>query len=399
MSDTFCVLAWRHLHVNTQGQRTLCCDSREHLLNFGYFNTNLHFENPVPAGLQEVRKKMLEGQKVPACHVCYQNEESGIFSARQYYNQMFADQIPKILTQQEVTSDQVISIDFRGDNKCNFRCRTCNPDYSSALDAEAQRHFAHPKPLKPDPVSLLELSRQMDLSKVRRIYFAGGEPLLAQDHLQFLADLVSKKRTDIDLVYTTNGSLLARNDFQILKIWSQFDRVVFGFSLDAWGPRAEYIRHGTDWAKLLQDLKFAKSQLKKAYIFASITVSVFNVLILPELIENLVAEGLIRERDLHLHLVYQPEEFNINSLGPAFRLEALSTLNRLIAKYEKLREARVLDLLRGLCNHLDIEKNCDLRPVFLKRINAFDRIRNENFRETFPELQKFLNSGINSEIL
>jgi organic radical activating enzyme len=39
---------------------------------------------------------------------------------------------------------------------------------------------------------------------VEQIYFAGGEPLLMEEHYRILDELVQRKRFDVRLIYNTN---------------------------------------------------------------------------------------------------------------------------------------------------------------------------------------------------
>jgi hypothetical protein len=86
---------------------------------------------------------------------------------------------------------------------------------------------------------------QEHIPYLEQIYFAGGEPLIMEEHYNVLKELVRLKRFDVRLQYNTNFSRLNLKDENVLDYWKLFNNVSIGASLDAMGPRAEYIRKGT----------------------------------------------------------------------------------------------------------------------------------------------------------
>jgi hypothetical protein len=83
------------------------------------------------------------------------------------------------------------------------------------------------------------------LDYVEQIYFAGGEPLLMEEHYQHLEELVKRKRFDVRLIYNTNFTHTDLKGRSVFEYWKQFDQCSSGCQFRWHGAPAEYIRKGT----------------------------------------------------------------------------------------------------------------------------------------------------------
>lgn len=232
----------------------------------------------------------------------------------------------------------------------------------------------------------MALFDHVDFSKVRRLYFAGGEPLIAQDHYRFLKRLIDEGLTDLELSYTTNFSRVAHKDYEIFELWSRFPRLILGISVDSWGERAEYIRSGQNWKQTEIDLRKVRERLPHAVLVPSCTVSSFNLLTLPDFIERLHGQGLLLRSEFHLHLVFNPREFRIDCMGPEFQKRGLVILDDYL-KFLAQHEEKILhEKVSGIRSFLVQNLSEDLRSKLLNDSQAKDSIRNTSIKKTFPEL-------------
>ena len=95
-------------------------------------------------------------------------------------------------------------------------------------------------------------------------YFAGGEPLITEEHYMLIDEMIDKKKTDIQLRYNTNISNLKFKKRDIFKLWQHFDKPIQIYaSIDHIGDKAEYIRHGTKWMTIERNLKKLKKAVTK----------------------------------------------------------------------------------------------------------------------------------------
>ena len=92
-SKTFCVLPWMHLATNASGNLRVCCNStpgKNFITNTAGVPYKLYKDNLEDAWNSEVyttiRKQMLSNERPEMCQRCFQEEDVGIKSARQAWN-------------------------------------------------------------------------------------------------------------------------------------------------------------------------------------------------------------------------------------------------------------------------------------------------------------------------
>ena len=91
LQDTFCVLPWFHFYFNPQGKIYPCCVSDINYPLGSYTDQDVNFNSDE---IQNFRKNLLEGQAVPHCKKCYDQETKGLVSIRNISNQEFKKFIP-----------------------------------------------------------------------------------------------------------------------------------------------------------------------------------------------------------------------------------------------------------------------------------------------------------------
>ena len=82
--------------------------------------------------------------------------------------------------------------DFRFSNVCNFKCRSCGPELSSGWAKDHTKRnelLGYPIDVKdltkPDRLAMLWEQIEPSFPYVEEIYFAGGEPLIMEDQMEF----------------------------------------------------------------------------------------------------------------------------------------------------------------------------------------------------------------------
>jgi MoaA/NifB/PqqE/SkfB family radical SAM enzyme len=172
--------------------------------------------------------------------------------------------------------DGDITLEIRPGNVCNFACQTCWPQASSRVAnfyTQAGISFVDAKMSSWDYTLISPIKHRL-----KNIVVLGGEPFYDPKCIDFFKWLVSEDIT-CPITIFTNGSTLRRKVLQDMK-----NPVTLVFSMDAMGTPAEYIRIGTDWKKVLDNYKFARS-LPHVDVRVNITTSPYNYLYLEELVE------------------------------------------------------------------------------------------------------------------
>ena len=117
---------------------------------------------------------------------------------------------------------------------------------------------------------------QEHIPHLDQIYFAGGEPLIMEEHYRLLNELVKREMFHVRLIYNTNFSKLGYKDQDVLELWKKFHSVSIGASLDGCGPRAEYIRKGQDWEETVENRRRMMAVCPNVDFYVSSTVSIYN---------------------------------------------------------------------------------------------------------------------------
>jgi hypothetical protein len=223
---------------------------------------------------------------------------------------------------------------------------------------------------------------------VEQIYFAGGEPLMMGEHYNILDELERRGRFDVKLIYNTNFTHVKLKDRTVFDYWKNFESVAVGASLDDMGPRAEYIRKGTDWAVIEQNRIRMLEICPNVDFYISPTVSILNAMHVTDFHRNWVNRGLLQPQDLNVNILQDPAYYRIDIATPKYK-------QRIKEKFETHIEwLRPLDSLQratvgfeSAINFMTSNDNSHLLLKFWSKTNELDAIRKEKLIEVIPELE------------
>lgn len=399
--DSICVIPWMHLNFEPNGKVVPCCLTS----SYNYFAGDLTNQSIAEIwnsdNMKSIRKQMINGEKPNICSKCFDREAVTGESGRIYNNREFADIIDKIpsITKDDGTCTEMNLLywDFRFSNLCNFKCRSCGPRYSSAWvpdikklgwNAEYEKVTNINEVDNSDTFSFLE----KQIMNVRKIYFAGGEPLLMPEHWKILELLVNNKRFDVKISYNTNASTLVYEKKNVLDYWKlwEFPKLEVWPSIDEIGKRAELIRSGTNWSKVENNL-IEISKLNNVVIRPGITVGAWNVYRLPEIITHLVDIGVIKphmnHKNFFLNLIEDPRHYHIHILPDYFKNETIKKLNDFIKLYKEKYNTNIEPLFTHVLHELTKSFSLEHAKKFLDITEKLDKIRKEDTFSVLPEMQ------------
>jgi len=400
-NPSFCIYPWIHIHAYPTGAAYPCCHA-EMPCSIGSTRTNTleHIWNDQP--MRELRTRMLAGQKSSTCTRCYEQEASGFFSGRQSANKHHGHHIARTdstAADGSLDSMELTYWDIRFSNLCNLKCRSCGHIFSSQWYQD-QAKLAGPEwklansvlnYAGRDPEDMFA-QLQPHLDYVEQIYFAGGEPLLMEEHYRILEELVARKRFDVRLIYNTNFTHTDLRGRSVFDYWRQFDSVSVGASLDASGKAAEYIRKGTVWADVVQNRREMIEQCPGVDFYISPTLSVLNAESLLTFHREWVDQGLIQAQDLNVNILQDPPFYRID-IAPAEYKERLTELYREhIAWLKSAGDAlgRATQGFESAVQFMNATDNTHLIDTFWRRTNELDAIRSERCVDILPELKALL---------
>ena len=393
-SRTFCIYPWIHLHAYPTGEAYPCCHAEMKPGIVGNCKTNTLAEIWQDKPMQQLRANMLSETPHAACTRCYEQEASGFFSGRKSANKHHGHHIKKL----ESTPFEMTYWDIRFSNLCNLSCRSCGHIFSSSWYQDQAKLAgsnwkAQNKVLNYAGRTETDMWTQLEphLDYVEQVYFAGGEPLLMEEHYRILDELVRRKRFDVRLIYNTNFTHTDLKGRSVFEYWKQFESVAVGASLDDMGQRGEYIRKGTDWAVVEQNRRNMLAICPEVDFYISPTLSIMNAYHLPDFHRAWVESGLIRAGDLNVNILQDPPHYRIDIAPAEYK-------GRLMAKYrEHIEWLRGQDPLQratqgfeSAVTFMTATDNTPLIDTFWRKTHELDAIRKENILDVIPELKALL---------
>lgn len=284
-NQVFCTAPWTHTYLSPQGERRLCCASRE---KADYIKQYIDLGNPDensvfnPKSLEEhwnspymmdIRKRIMSGESISQCQVC-NDQILNINTYKGYFtNRLFPHKIDEIF---EKTNDdgytemKPISFDYRISNLCNFKCRMCGDLLSSQWEAERKMMGNVDEKLEPfynkinqekfnkfkTEVTEKELWSAVLDGTIEEIYWVGGEPLMWEIHWDIMKHLVDNGQSkNVTVRYNTNLSRVSYKGNNLYDLLPHFKDVQICASIDGTGDIVEYVRHGIKWDSWLNNFK------------------------------------------------------------------------------------------------------------------------------------------------
>jgi hypothetical protein len=399
-SKSFCILPWIHVHSSPRGNSGPCCISKSCASENGMGNTKTKsiYEIVNSPEMNKLRLDMLSNVLNEECMVCHMHEQQLARSSRQQKNKILSEFYDESI--RNTNSDGSLQefkmryFDIRISNICNFKCRTCNSVFSSQWEQEDLKNIDNAVVFTKNNNRLLnEILHQVP--NIKEAYFAGGEPLITDEHYIILEEMIRLDvAKEITLSYNTNASALKYKNKDLISLWKYFSKgVKVSASIDHYGERAEYIRHGTDWGKVESNIKILRS-IPNIEFNMNTVLSVFNCLTLSDFYEYLIKNNLYnsKNRIYSIYNMISPDYLSCHILPKEYKTKSLNDLNK--TKFLLMKNGFTGEKLSPIENSINWVNLYDTwdsqKELFKKEINRIDAIRNEDFKKTFPELEKLL---------
>lgn len=399
--DSFCVLPWIHLYFHPTGEIFPCCASNKEF-PMGDLGSDSIEEIVNGEKFKSLRKKMLKGLWSKECVNCLTQEKSMGVSLRQRDNNRWHHLIEDLKKNSNndgsIDVSTIKSVDLRLSNVCNLKCRTCSSEFSSQIYRENKiilKNYSTPKTLNLSQRSHISQQLKKNLKSIERIYFAGGEPLLMQEHYELLEHLIKNDNKKITIYYNTNFSTdLTYKDINVLDLWSQLEDVSLGLSLDGHGKIFEYVRHGSKWEQVLKNIQQLKEKCPHVYFKVTSTVSLLSAVSIMELQKIWHNDNILSIDNFWIDITFSNAKYNNKFVPPSYSLQMLRSHQKdyvakkiddhcqwlrsicaddLAGKWEKIKKYMYQDDLTFCLEQVKTEHN------------VRDRHRDEDFNKLYPE--------------
>jgi sulfatase maturation enzyme AslB (radical SAM superfamily) len=408
-----CALAWNHLHVTIEGRVAPCCvytsytAESEKLYNLKTHSLHEAINSP---GMKEMRKAMIDGKPHGLCSVCDYNLANGIRSPRDKFNDRYLQQTIELIEKTnsdgsiEIDNFNPVYVDFRFSNLCNLRCRMCSIQASSAWYNETVEYnkLTNGGPIYYDKkFENNKTSEQVNhlLANVEHMYWAGGEPLLLDEHYSILKHLIETDRAQhVSLVYNTNMTISKYKGTPVVEYWKHFKHVFVVGSIDGIEEVSDYIRTGSSWEKTKEVFEeFKNSGYDNIQVHPCLTVSMLNILYVPSLIkwcyENMWFDKNMAE--IAINFVDYPPEMCIKYMPKNY----IPIVNELFSElYEWLTDnghPRSIQPIEAIMKYID-GSDCDEQEItsnlsaLYNRLEVYDVTGKLDWKSSLPELAALL---------
>ena len=381
---------------------------------------------------KEQRKMMMTGSRPEECHFCWNVEDNAPADA-----DVFSDRIYKS-TDDWAGKDKYFEVMYSGfeqnikptylevsfSHACNFKCSYCSPHISSKWMEEIEKHGGYPTTLSYNNLQHTEYQDKMpipvkeynpyveafwkwwpDIYKTLHTFrITGGEPLMSKDTFKVLDYIIENPNPNLELAINSNCVLpdkLFDKFIEKIKI-IQDNKCVKKFTLftsaEAYGKKAEYIRHGMDYDvwlsncyKFLAEVPSANFSIMSTYNALSITS--YMEFLKDVLIMKLKYHNTDRSISLDIPYLDNPKWMSVRILPVEYISQLLKQVEFMRANHcdgKGFQDWEIAKLER--IQYLIKE---DPEQVWLKDFGLFfdehDARRQTNFLETFPELTNLYN--------
>lgn len=389
-SNTICPLPWSNIEIRANGDLTPCCvfnistltekiNINEHSLSDFYHSDSMN----------KLRQQLASGEKPAGCQTCWNREASGVETQRILSDYVYQRHF-KTKSLDDVSLNRVVNLDIDLGNLCNLKCRICSWKRSSLIAAEAVTKRKIDNVIQINTWNKNSQWIQNDnvwdkfdpvVDNLVNLEIEGGEPFFYNYQLPWLDQLCETgKSKNIRLRHSTNATIFPSDRIQS---WKKFKRVQLELSVDDIEQRIEYQRDGTDWAvveDVLKKYKNLQSELDNLDISFYVTVSLQNVLYIPELLKYCQPF----DWDIHLTLLHDPKNlsiFNLNATAKELVLSKFKTFSQ--------TDPDLYSKLIGIEQAVKTVVPTDPKH-FIQEMKELDQIRGQSFLETHPEIAQAL---------
>jgi len=371
----YCPDVWKSLYIEKKSNESIafgfCCQNTTSTVkDYQYLNQS-----------REAKQKDFNSQKNPSqCNSCWQVEDHGKNSRRHSIIEWFTNnQIPTD------NNTELLSLDWNSENICNLACVTCGPKFSSRWSQEIIK-YSFKDPYIYHNSHNNNFWKTLDFSKLRRVYFNGGEPLLVDDHVNILTHLDSiGQLPSVEVQYNTNCTVIPNNN--VMQLWSKSKLVRLYLSIDAVDNAFEFIRYPARWSQVLEFIKFLNQSPVNIVINITCTVGIHNILEL---------DGLIEWQQKYLPTNSQGDAVSINFqlVGSFSRGGAVLDLAGLSADlasgiHDQLTHIKTQSFWPVIRNKLDLANGVNDWKLYFEELSTQ---RNLNWQQSLPKLFQLLNN-------
>jgi organic radical activating enzyme len=368
-SRWYCVAPFRQVYIDNKGVSPCCQYTRADKDLKTWFSSQ---------ELRSIQDQLLSNQIPKLCESCVRDENAFGQSLRTQSNQDYDNKI--------FTDTKMNFVDYRANNICNFKCRSCSPTFSNGISNETARSRVLQKffRIEPDKVARVDQSNFAyiieNLDQIDRLMFTGGEPTKMPEVKSMLEQVIKRAGDRIGILITTNGSFTESFWYELV---DKIPNLHWTLSLDAVGSAAEIIRHGTHWPTVEKNAKWLAKNASSLMVNSVVTnISLFQLNPLLKFVAELqnLSNG-INGCSHRFHVSSRPYMMSADNLAQEKLQQAVLYLEHCL---QQTNIESQQNMLTGLIAQIKIAKfDQHLWSKSQEYNQCLDQIRAENYQSLF----------------
>ena len=359
--------------------------------------------------MKDFRMNRINGKYSKFCEVCYKQESNGIHSKRQTTIQKYYEDNKHLVKEAAENNGHMSTMpvwwELRLSSICNEACRFCIPQTSSKLREELKDLYYELSPtVKTNTEVAVRNHRKYgylgdnenfvqelfnNASNIKYLELHGGEPTNDKNVWRVVEHLINTGDAGhIHLHIHTNIHSLKQKH---IDLWKHFKSGWIGASIDAYDNENEYIRHGSKWQKIEENLKLLNG-LDNWEKWVTSTVSVYNVCTIDKLVTWFIEYA--NKHNMH-DLNWQcwpltiPELMMPELVPYEIRQQYITRIQDIKNTHNNTTD-KFLDTVIAILNST-YEPTLESQNEFADYTRMLDKNRNQNFIQTFPHLKGVFN--------
>lgn len=388
--NVLCPLPFVHSFFDVKGVYSACCNG-SFLANSKHISKISAEEWFYSKEMQQLRADMLNDVRNPMCLHCWKKDDLGISSPRKQHINFWKDKTI------DYDNPKIKYFDLKPSNHCNLACLFCTASSSDKITKITKNLSVELQPtrwagslvvvdkLKEigtfDP-TVVEYIKE-NIEDLELLKFTGGEPFLSKEVLEILT-MVSNIKPEVELKITTNGTVITKDFYPILK---KMKKTSIKFSIDAVDDAYDYLRFPSKWSQFQARIENNMKNLPNVSFNVNTLITNINLEQLPK-IRNWFKELQIKYCNLSFIIIdpnLSPDnnEAGIMSMDPKYLIQIKKFLEKetadwdfedktdsqMLAVYKKIDEAISKNLYK---KNKDILKQEFYKHNFIRKLKVQD---------------------------
>lgn len=414
VSSCFCLAKWLQVTIDlVNGTTHSCHHPKRHAVPLAEIKNNVSALHNT-SFKKEQRKKMLAGERPSECSYCWDIEDLGNKYSDRYIKSTDPWAWPYLdaVLQQPWDADVTPKyLEVMVDNLCNFSCAYCIPDVSTGVADEIKRfgpyqiNSVHRLPAEETQkehravfLDAFEKWLPQITNELHVLRVTGGEPLLSRAFWKIFDGLQSALNPNLE--FMVNSHFNHRQDI-IQKLCDKakqliLDKKIKSFqlyiSLDTFGEQAEFIRHGLNYDRVINNIKYAISAIPHVEIVIMCTYNILSIDGFSRFLDDIIELKKLHPITLDISYLKNPGYLRAVLATDSLTSKIESDLARMksLPEYFSAHEiTKMENLLKYVTSKVDAVIINQDRGYFYLFIKEYSRRKNKDFLQIFSNYRGF----------